>query len=108
MRPLVQRQVCCVHFAPRRTGHTDTPKHSKSSAFNVKSVTQGMNMTYLLNVHSDKEVLNCSGEVQASSITARRLPELPQEEILVHHVECKEGGARKAIDDGRYDRVAQG
>jgi hypothetical protein len=65
-------------------------------------------MTYLLNVHSDKKVLNCSGEVQASSITVRRLPELPQEEILVHHVECKEGRARKAIDEWCYDRVTQG
>lgn len=62
----------------------------------------------LLHVHANEDVLDRLGEEEATGVGCGRLLELPQKEVLVKLVEGEEREARKAIDDGRDDGVADG
>lgn len=61
----------------------------------------------MLEVQSDKAVLDSLGEEQASSIAAQVLLEDVEEEILVELVEEEEREDSETVDDGRDDRVRE-
>lgn len=64
--------------------------------------------TDMLDIEPHKHVLDRLGEEQATRVACFRHVELPEEEILVEHVEEEKGKAGEAVDDGGDDAVSQG
>lgn len=61
----------------------------------------------LLDVQTNKHVLNSLGEEQSSRITRSRLIHLPKEEILPDEIEQTKGNKGEAVDDGRNHHVSK-
>jgi hypothetical protein len=52
-------------------------------------------------------MVNCSREEEPAGVAGGRLIIDPREKVFVQEVEHSEGGKREAIDDRRYDGIAE-
>lgn len=61
----------------------------------------------LLDIKPDEDMVHRFREEEAAGFTGRRLVINPGEKVFVHQVEQEEGPKREAVNNGRYDGIAE-
>ena len=61
----------------------------------------------LLDIKPNEYMVYRFREEEAAGFAGARLIVDPREKIFVHEVEQEEGRKREAVDDGRYDGIAE-
>jgi len=85
---------------------TTLRKRARLVIFVLREEEQGT-QAELLDIESNKYMLNCPREEESARVARMRLIVDPSEEVLVQEVEQEKGRKREAVNDGGYGRIAE-